>query len=236
MKGILKPLEIFNVISKCVKDYDENLKNKKVMFIIENKDRTITKEEVFFPKSSYYHLTGVALLDKEGKKANSYEFYDLLKDERLNLNEYTIESRDKTTDLKLEVLPQLMKIDKIANMIGNFANNNIFLQTEKIAGNVNACIGFVRNSKLNIYVPNTALKKDIRDITDTRNKIVAILKKDSTENLYKNITYLKQSYQIIDILKNEHICKMINIENIYSEDKNIDKKIHDFFLDKVNIL
>ena len=66
MKGILKPLEIFNIISKCLKEFDENLNNKNVMFIIEKKDRTIEKEEVSFPKSSYYHLTGVILEDKEG--------------------------------------------------------------------------------------------------------------------------------------------------------------------------
>lgn len=228
MNSLLKPLEMFNIISKCLKDYDKNLKNKKVMFIIESKDKRISKEEVFFPKSSYYHLTGVVLYDKYGKKINSYDFYDLIKSQRLNLKTHKIKSKDNTTDLKLEVLPQLMRIDKMANMIGEFANFNMFLQTEKIAGNVNACMGFVRDHELNTYVPNTVLKKDIRDITNNSNKIIAILKKDLTENLYKNITYLKHNYEVVDILKNKEINKNIDIENIYSDDKNTDRKIYEF--------
>ena len=120
MKSISKPLEILRIISKCLKDYDENLKNKKIMFIIENKDKSITKEEVFFPKSSFYHLTGIILENKDGKKVNAYEFYDLIKNKRISLNDYIIKSKDKTTDLKLQVLPQLMRLDKMANMIGDF--------------------------------------------------------------------------------------------------------------------
>ena len=103
-----------------------------------------------------------------------------------------------------------------------------FLQTEKIAGNINACMGFVKDNESNTYIPNTSLKKDIRDITNNRNKIVAIFKKDITEKLYKNITYLKQSYQITDILKNKEINKIIDTKNIYSADRNTDKKIYDF--------
>ncbi len=229
MKGISRPIDIFNTVSKCLKEYDKNLKNTKVMFVIENKDRTLSKEEVYFPRSSYKHLTGVSIIEKStGKSLNAYEFYDILKDERLNLKEYIIKEKDSTTDLKLQVLPQLMRIDRMANMFGEFSNFNIFLQTEKIAGNINACMGFIKDNESNTYIPNTSLKKDIRNITNNRNKIVAIFKKDITEKLYKNITYLKQSYQITDILKNKEISKTIDTKNIYSADRNTDKKIYDF--------
>lgn len=232
MKGITKQQEILNIVYKCLKEYDENLKNKKVMFIIENKDRTISKEEVYFPKSSFQHLTGVIIINKDGKKLNSYEFYDLLRKVTITIDEYKFKCKDKTTDLKLQILPSLMRIDRMAKMIGEFSANNMFLQTDKIAGNTNACMGFVKYNDLNTYVPNTALKKDIRDITNNRNKIIAILKKDITENLYKNITYLKQNYQISDILKNEEINKIIDIGNIYSEDKITDKKIYNYFFEQ----
>lgn len=228
MKGFQKEIEIFRTISDCLKDYDKNLKNKKVMFIIENKDKSLDKDEVFFPKSSYYHLTGIILLDNKKQKVNSYEFYDLLKNERLNMDKYTIQIRNNAADLKLKVLPQLMKIDKMANMIGNFSNHNIFLQTEKVAGNINACMGFVKDFKSDMYVPNTALQEDIRDITDNRNKIIAILKKEKNESLYRNITYLKKNYQISDILKNESINKSIDIQKLYSENSNIKERIQNF--------
>lgn len=234
MKGYTKKQEILNTIYKCLNDYDRNLKNKKIMFILENKDRTISYEEVFFPKSSYYHLTGVYIYNKDGKKLNSYEFYNLLKSVSITVDNYKIVCKDKTTDLKLQVLPQLMRIDKMANMLGEFSNHNIFLQTEKIAGNINACMGFVKDACLNTYIPNTTLKKDIRDITDNRNKIVAILKKDVTENSYRNITYLKQNYQLVDVLKNKEINKIIDVENIYSSDRVIDKKIYNFKYEEHN--
>lgn len=108
-------------------------------------------------------------------------------------------------------------------------DGNIYLQTEKIAGNINACMGFINNGKFdNVYVPNTALKEDIRNIAENRAKIVAILKKEMKENLYTNITYLKQNYQLEDILKNSYICKNIDIDNIHSEDNSIGKKIFDY--------
>lgn len=80
------------------------------------------------------------------------------------INYSKLVKKDNTTDLKLQVLPQLMKIDRIANMIGEYDVTKIFLQTDKIAGNINACMGFVRDKRLKLYVPNTALKKDIRQI------------------------------------------------------------------------
>ena len=144
-----------------------------------------------------------------------------------------MEVKDKTTYYKLEVLPQLMKLDRTASMIGNFTGHSLLLQTNKLIGNVNACMGFIKNEQ-NMYVPNTALKKDIRDIADDRKKIIAVLKKDINEKLYKNITYLKQKYQIIDILKNQDINEKIDINKIYSDDKFIDKEICQFMINKEN--
>ena len=37
--------------------------------------------------------------------------------------------------------------------------------TEKAAGNVCGCIGFVQDKNTKLNVPNTLLKKDIRDVT-----------------------------------------------------------------------
>ena len=71
-------IEIINTLSKCIKIYDENLKNKKVMFIVENKKRKLEIEEMFFGKRNFYHLTGVTVLDKTGKKLSPNTFYDLL--------------------------------------------------------------------------------------------------------------------------------------------------------------
>lgn len=215
-----------DTIVKCQKEYDKNLKNKKVMFIVEDKNKKLSKIEVFFGEKNFYHLTGLIALDKEGKELSPHNFYSLLNNGRID--ELKLERRDNTADLKLRVLPQLMRIDRMATMVGDFTNYSMFLQTHKLAGNTNACMGFIHDTKLDIYVPNTALQKDIRDITTNRNKIVAIFKKEVTQNLYTNITYLKQNYSVRDVLQNIDIIKNIDIENIYSADKLIDKKIYEF--------
>ncbi len=119
-----------------------------------------------------------------------------------------------------------MRIDKNAKMIGDFCGSNIFLQTDKVTGNINACMGFIKEN--NIYIPNTVLKDDIRNIVNNQSKIIAIFKKEITENLYKNITYLKKEYEVKDILINNEIKKNIDVDNIFSNDKIIDKKILNF--------
>ncbi|MFR5683062.1 MAG: hypothetical protein ACLUD1_03130, partial [Clostridia bacterium] len=85
-----------------------------------------------------------------------------------------------------------------------------------------------------VYVPNTALKEDIRKVVDNKAKIIAILKKDMTNNLYANITYLKQDYEIKDILKNQEITKNIDVNNIYSADRIVDKKIYEYYYELEN--
>ena len=50
--------------------------------------------------------------------------------------------------------------------------------------------------------------------------------------MYKNITYLKQKYKIIDILKNQDVNEKMDIDNIYSNDKFIDKEICQFKINK----
>ena len=44
--------------------------------------------------------------------------------------------------------------------------------------------------------------------------IIAILKKDINEKVYKNIAYLKNSYEIKDILRDWEINKNIDINSI----------------------
>lgn len=218
--------DTIDILSKSIKIYDKNLKNKKILFILESAKNKIESEEVFFGKRNFYHLTGIKATQKNGKELSANNFYDLLLKNRLNPNNIT--KKNNTTDLKLQVLQQLMYIDRAANMIGEYDEDKIILKTEKIAGNVKACMGFIKDKKMNIYIPNTALKEDIRQITTERNKIVAILKKDLKDELYKNITFIKKNYEIIDILKNNKINKILDIKNLYSYNKEITNKIDKF--------
>lgn len=229
MKQVKEQERILRLLSKCQNDYENNLKDKKIMFIFEDKNKRIEEIETFFPINCLYHLTGIKVQRKDNQQIlNSYSFYRSLQKGTLNTLQYDFIKKDSTTDLKLSVLPQLMRIDKMAKIIGDFSGYNLVLQTEKIAGNINACMGFVFNNKLNVYMPNTALNLDIRNITNNRKRIVAILKKDVTDNLYKNLVYLSKEYDVKSILKNEEINKNIDIQNIYSADLKIDRKIYEY--------
>ncbi len=73
----------------------------------------------------------------------------------------------------------------------------------KAAGNVCGCIGFVqdRNTKLN--VPNTLLKKDIRDVTaQPTYKVYAVISKHYTDDKYTQVAKLDKSIDLKKSAKN----------------------------------
>ena len=77
MKGNNGQKQILSTISNCIKEYDNNLLNKKIMFVLEDKSGNVQKEEMFFPKSSFYHLTGTIIKEiGSNNELNCYEVYD----------------------------------------------------------------------------------------------------------------------------------------------------------------
>lgn len=96
--------EFINIIAECQKEYDKNLKNNKIMFITEENNK-INKEEVFFGKRNFYHLTGIRAFNNTGSELSPSNFYYLLS--RGRIDRLNIERKDNTTDLKLQVLHNL---------------------------------------------------------------------------------------------------------------------------------
>lgn len=93
-----------------------------------------------------------------------------------------------TTELKLKVLPHIMKIAYTARMIGNYAGPRMDLYTEKVAGTTSACLGMIKRES--DYVPNTVLSEDIRNIVPhPPGKIFAIFRKSIKDDLYRELTY-----------------------------------------------
>lgn len=78
-----------------------------------------------------------------------------------------------------------MGIKRNVTMIGDFTDRGPKLFTEKAAGNVCGCIGFVKDRNTRLNVPNTLLKKDIRDvIVSPVQKVYAVLSKSYTAEKY----------------------------------------------------
>jgi len=184
-----------SIITKAAKLYHDNLEDQKVLFIYgvpANVNKQIVqgaKEiielsfyEVAFHRSNFLHLTGV-ILNRETTKS-AINFYEKCIDGRLSEDDFML-SKDGTTEQKLDVIENMMNIKKVAAMIGDFTDHGPKLFSEKVAGNVCACMGFVSDKYTQLNVPNTLLKKDIRDVSSKpQQKIYAILSKKYTDEKY----------------------------------------------------
>jgi len=205
--------EAIRIITSCAKQFSLNLENKNLLFLFEDKGGISFIETLFLPRH-YLHLTGIKL---SKKNIGSSDFYRLCL--KGKLSPFNIQlSEDGTTEMKLSILSKVINIHKTAKMIGDYNFEKSLLMTEKIVGNVTACVGFVRDN--NYYVPNTALREDIREITvHPIKKILAVFTKGNKDTLYSEVSYLAKdvsldSIELPDELHNK-VC--------YQESKQIEQ-------------
>lgn len=89
------------------------------------------------------------------------------------------------------------------------------LYAQKAAGNVCGCIGFVRDRNTKLNVPNTLLKKDIRDVTSQPTyKVFAVISKNYTENKYSQIAKLDKSIDLSECYFTEKIESLIERDKL----------------------
>lgn len=184
--------EAISIISKCATLYAANLCDRQLAFVYRDGNNRAEFVEVTFRPNNFMHFTGIDT--KNHIKANA--FYRDSLDKRLK--ESAIIFKDNhTTELKLQILQNIMNIPFSARMIGDYIGAHLNLYTEKVAGTTTACLGLVLHG--NEYIPNTILKEDIRNITPKPpGKIFAIFRKPIRQNLYTELTFQSAS---IDITK-----------------------------------
>ena len=211
------------ILTKAAELYRDNLEDQKVLFLygvpseinkqLQSKDKCLSSMqyyEVAFHRYNFLHLTGVRL--NKGDTSSAIHFYQKCLDKRLKENDFTF-SKDGSTGQKLDILEKMMLIKKNVTMIGDFTDRGPKLFTEKAAGNICGCIGFVqdRNTKLN--VPNTLLKKDIRDVTaQPTYKVFAVFTKNYTEDKYSDISKLDKSIDLQEVHFTDEIEGMLDIK------------------------
>ncbi|MDD6193631.1 MAG: PBECR4 domain-containing protein [Lachnospiraceae bacterium] len=190
-----------SIITKAAEQYNENLEDKKILFVygvpseikkqLASKDKMLSGlsyYEVAFHRSNFLHLTGVKV--KGSGVRSSINFYEKCLAHRLSETDFEI-AKDGTTDQKLDVIEQMMRIKKTVTMISDFTDRGPKLYTEKVAGNVCACIGFVKDKYTNLNVPNTLLKKDIRDVSSKpQQKVYMVMSKNYNDEQYNVIEKL----------------------------------------------
>ena len=155
--GVMGKKRVISIITKAAKSYHENLEDQNVLFVygvpsevkkqIEQNADVITCYEVVFHRSNFLHLTGLKLNKK--KVSSTINFYSKCLDGRLSEDDFVL-SKDGSTVQKLEVLADMMNIKKSASMIGDFTDAGPKLYSEKIAGNVYACVGVVCDKSIEI--------------------------------------------------------------------------------------
>jgi hypothetical protein len=194
------------IINNCAAMYKENLADKNILFVTVQGDEILSFEAIFRP-SNFMHLTGVS------SRLDGDRFFQAAISNRLGAKDITL-SPDGKTELKLEVLPQLMNIHKIARMVGDYDNTMPLLVTNKFAGTVTMAMGFI--NKNGLYIPNTALKKDLREITEraTRRRVAVIFVKPRMSIKYKCLTYLSKDIDINSDNLIAAINEKVDMQNI----------------------
>ena len=176
---------------------------------LDNKIRFI---EVIFHKRNYQHLTGLELIDNQGKvlRNQSVNFYRKCIENKLGLNEFKFR-QDGTSQLKLTALPILMDITKITKITGDYNNIKPYLLVDKVIGGVNFCLGLTLED--NVYVPSSALLEDIKNLPNVPSQVLAILQKDINDIKYTNVKHVDKGLTLKNLTLPDNIKKMIDLES-----------------------
>ena len=182
----MRKTEAIRIIVKAANRYDKDLNNKNVLIIYGGLNVPNYIEIQFLP-THFLHLTGII-----PNKIDNNRFYQMSVNNRLQEKDF--EFRDTRTDLKLDVILQTLELNKNARMIGTYSNNSthLVLQTEKLAGNPNSCMGF-RKIENGLYVPNTVLKTDIRNEVESVQRVLAISSKSIFDRIYDIPNYIAKN-------------------------------------------
>ena len=156
------------IMTRAAGLYRENLEDQKVLFLygipaevrrkIKNAEKPLPLNvyEVAFHRHNFLHLSGVRINSAE--IASAIHFYEKCIGKRLTENDFSF-AENGSTGQKLDILERMMLIKRNAMMIGDFTDRGPYLYSEKAAGNVCGCIGFVKDRNTMLNVPNTLLKK-----------------------------------------------------------------------------
>ncbi|MCM1427616.1 MAG: PBECR4 domain-containing protein [Eubacterium sp.] len=209
------------IITRAAALYHVNLEDQKVIFLYgvpaevrkelqaeKGKLLSIKSYEVAFHRYNFLHLTGVRINSPD--VASAIHFYEKCLDNRLIPENFSF-AKDGSTVQKLDILENMMEIKQNVTMIGDFTNRGSKLFTEKAAGSICGCIGFVKDRNTKLNVPNTLLKKDIRDvIASPVQKVYAVLSKSYTAERYSFLEKVGKGINIKKCFFTEEIEKLLD--------------------------
>lgn len=162
----------------AAESYQKNLLDKNLLIIGQSsKRKEYTYIEAIFRDFHFMHLTGCKTI----KNIPAKLFFELCLSRRLRTNQFTAMPE---TALKLDILASLCNFTIGAKMIGNYNGSGNYLYTERLAGGIGGCMGFVENKGTSFMAPNTVLREDIRKLVTNYFQVVAIYEKPIQEPMY----------------------------------------------------
>ncbi len=193
-----------DTIIRCGKEYKEKLNNTKILVIYRDREINETDAiEILFRPSNFQHLTGVMLVDRNGKikQGRSIEFYKRCISNPFITKEEILFKEDGTTPLKLSALPALMDLTKITKICGNYNNSKKDLVADAIVGGVSFALAVSKyENSSNEYFPRSALLEDIRNLVDNASQVLAIFQKPiADKGKYKMIRYVAKGVTISNV-------------------------------------
>lgn len=213
--------EARKIVLNCSKIYEKKLLNKKFEIIYRDRnDNEIKDIELYFGKENYQHLTGIELLDNNGKVREHVAelFYDKCVKNRLAKKEIQFK-KDGTTNLKLVSLPILMEIYKVTKITGDYNGIKPYLIADKVVGNVNFCLGLKKDERKGYYVPASSLLHNIKDLTLNQSQVLAILSKDKNEILYGKVRHVAKGINLTNLNLPQSIKKKISLDQYIFKSK-----------------
>lgn len=185
--------QAIRIVSECAVKYKKELVNRKLLFLYPDKHKRVCAIEFTFEANNYLHLTGLRLNNRprggnSRRKMSANEFYDACLNNKLSESDFEL-APNGTSQLKLEVLPQVITKNLSAKMIGDYNGMGINLYTEKLVGSTKACMGFVRAEESDRYIPNTVLKENVSNRVNKGARVIAVYRKHKNEPCYSELTY-----------------------------------------------
>ena len=182
--------DAIRIVCNAAKIYKEKLANKNFLIIFKSRENNkIEYFEVIFLPRNFQHLTGLEYYAEH----RSVEFYNKCLNHTLREQDFEFKE-DGTTQYKLQALPLLVDFCKVSKMTASLDVYRPHLYVDKLAGNISACLGFIKEG--NYYIPNTCLLGDIRDFGKSTSQILAILSKPASKycSTYNDIEYLAKGF------------------------------------------
>lgn len=197
--------QVVDIIVRAAKIYDEQLNGKNLLILFGDVNKPSFIQTVA-TAANFIHLTGMRL--NENECDSNIAFFENARDNKLKESEFDVKSG--FAEQKLNVLLQTLRVASNAKMIGDYNYNasHINLQTDKLAGGVNSCMGFIKVD--DYYVPNTVLETDIRKETDNRQKVLAVLSKKIKDEKYNTIEMVGKKIDIKRLL--EKVSPLVEID------------------------